>query len=371
MGQVTAYLNYDEAGLFAEHPTDSERIERLAGDFAQVWTARASEARAAVEHAPIRTPGTFPVSDYASAQQAVDACAASGGGTVVLPVARQTLTETLVIPLNPTVRIVGTGARAALEQADPAWSSTLATGTPGMTLVKVGDGDNLFHAGPTFEGVAFENAAGGDATLVNVDMVNRATFRDCVFRGLETSVHRPALDHGLVMGWDYQQQPRGDCAWHTIDNCSFFGLGGDSLSCYGSLVLVGGEFTCADGGYAMRLRGGNYRILGPKVDNGLMVFNTQASTIMVHSEYHIDDHPPIVVIGSQTSDHNGWPSRANTFRGSVRASGGLAFALGEHAHQNEITAFLENSARPAFIEHKSATLNTVTLYDHVQGYPIR
>lgn len=46
---ITATLTYDEAGLFAEHRTESERVERLMTDFKQELGKRAGEVAAAVE----------------------------------------------------------------------------------------------------------------------------------------------------------------------------------------------------------------------------------------------------------------------------------------------------------------------------------
>lgn len=127
IGTISASLKYDEAGLFAEHPTDAERIARLADDFAQVWTAKAAEARAAVETPDhlgdlgivnVRVYGAVGdgvTDDTAAIQAAIDNALSTTGRVVFFPAGTFRITSSITLTTRG-LRIFGQGGSRPSDQ---------------------------------------------------------------------------------------------------------------------------------------------------------------------------------------------------------------------------------------------------------------
>lgn len=177
IGTISASLKYDEAGLFAEHPTDAERIARLADDFAQVWTAKAAEARAAVETPDhlgdlgivnVRVYGAVGdgvTDDTAAIQAAIDAIGESVGGALWIPDGRYFCPSSIELPED--VSMIGSGYHSVIDGASITFNSRC-----------------------RIESLQFSGNGSGKALVSGTDDVcKNAVIRGCWFDALDTGIY--------------------------------------------------------------------------------------------------------------------------------------------------------------------------------------
>lgn len=310
-----------------------------------------------VRHADIRDHGAVcdgVTDDSAAIQAAIDSLDATYGGDVVLPPGRILCLSTITITDvsgygGRGTRLIGTGGmrfRDGQNGTERPGGTTLVAGTPSMTLLKCNAGAGSY-AGTCIEGVHFEEKdSAHTAILVNFNVMNFWTMRDCVVVG--------GLRGILV---DAQT---GDASWGMIDNCHIKDctsgiritgdVGGGTQGTPGIRVF-GGSFAVNTGqvGYEITSNCHHNQIIGTKFDvngtgNGINIDGAANFTEIVGVNMEGPTTGSFIDIGMGTGRAMGTQVVATSISGTKSPVGGTGIRLhgsaGSPATQVKISAYL-------------------------------